>query len=289
MQSWCFYRDTFPYEDTGNKISQISAYTTFSLVIDDVRYESDEVIDFASIRKKKQIMKKKKLVNNYRGIIYNKTEEAIKLYDKLDKDLLSNFPKLERNYLIKDTVYYMKEKLVEVYLRQRDIQIVLIEEILPYDLEHKLSIRKGYENNKVKYQMILEKDEDINYIINIFRNYYVDKLNNRIENKIFNNTMKVLKDLSKDYSYINKGVVFKTKRNFALLSERKYGAMIKILDVGENEYFSIVEKEYNPLSYAYKIKTEDDLEKIIPYINKSFELSKYPSIDIKNNLQELYS
>lgn len=234
-------------------------------------------------------MKKKKLVNNYRGIIYNKTEEAIKLYDKLDKDLLSNFPKLERNYLIKDTVYYMKEKLVEVYLRQRDIQIVLIEEILPYDLEHKLSIRKGYENNKVKYQMILEKDEDINYIINIFRNYYVDKLNNRIENKIFNNTMKVLKDLSKDYSYINKGVVFKTKRNFALLSERKYGAMIKILDVGENEYFSIVEKEYNPLSYAYKIKTEDDLEKIIPYINKSFELSKYPSIDIKNNLQELYS
>lgn len=258
------------------------------MVINDVRYESDEVIDFASIRKKKQTLKKKKVVNNYRGITYNKTIEAVKLYDKLDKNLLTNFPKLERKYLIKDTVYYMNEKLVEVYIKQKSILLVLIDEILPYDLAHKLSIRKGYENNRVKYQMIIENEEDINYIIDIFRNYYIDKLNKKVENKIFNNTIKILKDLSKDYSYINKGVVFKTKRNFALISERKYGAMLKILDVGENDCFSIVEEKYNPLSFSYRIKSVEDIDKIIPYINKSFELSKYPSSDIKNNFQELY-
>ena len=45
---------------------------------------------------------------------------------------------------------------------------------------------------------------------------------------------------------------------------------------------------YESLCRYFKIKEEKDIDIIVPYIIKSYEISKYNSVDFKNNFIELY-
>ena len=57
----------------------------------------------------------------------------------------------------------------------------------------------------------------------------------------------------------------------------------------ENNILSIVGRStYDPLCRSFKIKEESDIETIMPYVKKSFELTKISPIDVKNKLNELY-
>ena len=75
-----------------------------------------------------------------------------------------------------------------------------------------------------------------------------------------------------------------------ILSKKKYGIYIRLLNVDDdNNILSVVGRSnYEPLCRYFKVLNENDIEVIMPYIIKSYELSKYNPIDLKNNFIELY-
>ncbi len=88
----------------------------------------------------------------------------------------------------------------------------------------------------------------------------------------------------------NKGLIFKTRRNFIVISKKKYGIYIRLLDVEDNDnILNVVGRTtYEPLCRCFKIKEEKDIDIIMPYIIKSYEISKYNPVDLKNNFIKLY-
>ena len=83
---------------------------------------------------------------------------------------------------------------------------------------------------------------------------------------------------------------FKLKRNFISISKRKYGLYVRLLKVEDNQ--NILDYTYQtgaePLCMTYKIFNGNDIETIIPYIKKSYMLSRCVAIDVKNELNKLY-
>ena len=84
--------------------------------------------------------------------------------------------------------------------------------------------------------------------------------------------------------------MFKNRRNFTILSKKKYGIYIGLLDVEDNNnILNIVGRtSYEPLCKYFKVLKEEDIDIIMPYIIKSYEISKYNPIDLKHNFIELY-
>lgn len=83
--------------------------------------------------------------------------------------------------------------------------------------------------------------------------------------------------------------MFKSKRNFTIISKRKYVIYIRLLNVEDNDNILKVvgRTAYGPLCRYFKIKVKD-IDLIMPYIIKSYEISKYNPLDLKNNFIELY-
>ena len=83
---------------------------------------------------------------------------------------------------------------------------------------------------------------------------------------------------------------FKSKRNFISISKRKYGLYVRLLKVEDNK--NLLKYSYKtyeePLCMTYKLFNECDIEIIMPYIRRSYNLSKYVAIDIKYNINKLY-
>ena len=84
--------------------------------------------------------------------------------------------------------------------------------------------------------------------------------------------------------------MFKNKRNFKIISKKKYGIYIRLLNVEDNDnVLKVVGRTmYEPLCRYFKIKEEKDIDIIMPYIIKSYEISKFNPEDLKNNFIELY-
>ena len=80
--------------------------------------------------------------SSYKNIIYNKKEIAINLFDEFDKQILNISNNIKRNYLIKNVVYKLDKKIIEVQVNQSDILISFYKDIKQFDYENKLSIRK---------------------------------------------------------------------------------------------------------------------------------------------------
>lgn len=87
-----------------------------------------------------------------------------------------------------------------------------------------------------------------------------------------------------------KCIIFRNKRNFAILCKTNYGIYIRILNVNnqDNILHIVTRKSYEPLCLSYKILNTEDIEKIFPYIIESYKISKINPIDLKNKFYELY-
>ena len=83
---------------------------------------------------------------------------------------------------------------------------------------------------------------------------------------------------------------FKSKRNFISISKRNYGLYVRLLKVEDTQ--KILNYTYQtgtePLCMTYKISNDNDIETVIPYIKKSYNLSKCVAIDVKHYLNILY-
>ena len=242
--------------------------------------------------------RKSKLLNVdtscYENIIYNKKDIAIKLFDEFDKQILNISNDIKRNYLIKNVVYKVAKKIIEVQVDQSDILISFYKDIKQFDYENKLSIRKGYENSTLCYYVKITELKEIEYLIELCSKLYnylseskldpIDKLYNQLSIKINSIGSNVTSHTT------NKGLMFKNRRNFTIISKKKYGIYIRLLNVEDNDnILNVVGRTtYEPLCRYFKIKEEKDIDVIMPYIVKSYELSKYNPIDLKNNFINLY-
>ncbi len=230
----------------------------------------------------------------YEDIIFNKKEIAIKLLDKFDKQILNISDNIKRNYLIRNVAYKLDKKIIEVQVNQSNVLISLYKNIKQFDYDDKLLIRKGYEKASLCYFTKIDKLENLNYVIEIIKNYYsyisetnidpIDNLFNTLSFKINSINTNVTSHTT------NKGLMFKNRRNFTILSKKKYGIYIRLLDVEDNNnILNIVGRtSYEPLCKYFKVLKEEDIDIIMPYIIKSYEISKYNPIDLKHNFIELY-
>ena len=274
------------------------------MIYNDVEYSNNEKIEIGdNIKNESSINiktsdKNKKTLNvdtsSYKKITYNKKELAVQLFNEFDKKILSISKDIERNYLIKNVVYRLNKKILEVQINQSDILISFHKDIKQFDNENRLLIRKGYENSSLCYYIKTYELKDLDYIVELCNKLYsyiitpktdlveilFDNLSNRINNISPNITSHIT----------NKGLMYKNKRNFTILSKKKYGIYVRLLNVEDtNNTLSIVGRtNYEPLCRYFKVLNLDDIDTIMPYIIKSYELSKYNPIDLKNDFINLY-
>ena len=247
---------------------------------------------------KEAFKSKSKLLNVdtscYEDIIFNKKEIAIKLLDEFDKQILNISNDIKRNYLIKNVVYRLGKKIIEVQVDQSDILISLHKKIKQFDYNDKLLIRKGYEMASLCYFTKIDKLENLNYVIEIIKNYYsyISETNIDPIDNLFNTLSFKINSINTNVTFhtTNKGLMFKNRRNFTILSKKKYGIYIRLLNVEDNSnILSVVGRTtYEPLCRYFKIKEEKDIDVIMPYIIKSYEISKYNPIFLKHNFVNLY-
>ena len=247
---------------------------------------------------KEAYKRKSKLLNVntscYENIIYNKKDIAIKLFNEFDKQILNISNNIKRNYLMKNVAYKLDKKIIEVQINQSDILVSFYKDIKQFDNLNRLSIRKGYENSTLCYYIKITVLKEIAYLIELCNKLYsylseskldpIDKLYNQLSIKINSIGSNVTSHTT------NKGLMFKNKRNFTIISKKKYGIYIRLLNVEDNSnILNVVGRTtYEPLCRYFKIKEEKDIDIIMPYIIKSYEISKYNSVDFKNNFIELY-
>lgn len=242
--------------------------------------------------------RKSKLLNVdtscYENIIYNKKDIAIQLFDEFDKQVLNINNSIKRNYLMKNVAYKLNKKIIEVQVNQSDILISFYKDIKQFDNFNKLSIRKGYENSTLCHYIKITDLKEIPYLIelcNKLYNYLTELKVNPVDT-LFNKLLVKINSIGSNVTshYTKKSLMFKNKRNFTIISKKKYGIYIRLLNVEDNDNILKVvgRTAYGPLCRYFKIKEEKDIDLIMPYIIKSYEISKYNPLDLKNNFIELY-
>lgn len=232
--------------------------------------------------------------SSYKDITYNKKEQTIKLFDKFDEYVISIGKDVIRNYLLKTVVYKLKNRFIEVQINQNDLYICFLKDVKQFDLQNKLKIRKGYENTSLRYYLRVESINDLKYSFELAKELY-DYLKNPQEpicELLFKNISNRIMELGDNIvcNKLYREYRFKAKRNFISITKRNYGLYIRLLKVGDTQ--NILDYTYQtgtePLCMTYKISNENDIETIIPYIKKSYNLSKCVAIDIKYNINKLY-
>ena len=190
--------------------------------------------------------------SNYKDITYNKKDETIKLFDKFDKYIISIGKDIIRNYLLKNVVYKLKKRFIEVRINQNDLYICFLKDVKQFDLQNKLKIKRGYENTALSYYLLVEDINNLEYVFELAKElyHYLKKIQEPIYELLFktisNRIMKlgdniVCNKLYRDYR-------FKSKRNFISITKINYGLYVRLLKVEDNE---------NLLEYSYK--TDEDL------------------------------
>lgn len=232
--------------------------------------------------------------NTYDNLIFNKKKIAVSLFDKLDKEILNINNDIKRNYLIKNVVYKVTNKILEIQINQNNLLVTFHRDSKRFDNLNKLNLKKGYENTSLCYCITVENDDDILYVKKISQNLYsyINSPKEDTGSKLLDILIFKIKTLSENITMhkTNKGIVFKSKRNFALLSKTNYGIYIKILNVNnkDNILNVVTRKSYEPLCLSYKILNIEDIDKIFPYIIESYNISKINPVDLKHKFYELY-
>lgn len=309
MQSWCQYSNTYLFEELAlnntNNHTQIEVCSTFNLIYNNVSYINNEVIKIENsvnqiATNKKDNTKKinNKLynidTNTYENIIYNKKKIAIDLFDKLDSSIMTISENIIRNYLVKNVVYKLDNRIVEIQINQNNILVSFHRIAKQFDNMNKLVDRKGYENNSICYSLIIEDNASCEYAIKIIKGMY-DYFNNpkeSLSDKLFNTLKFKITTISDSITFhnTNKGLMFKDKRNFVLLSKTNYGIYVRVLKVEnkDNILNIVTRKNYEPLCLSYKVKEESDIDVILPYINSSYDLNKINPYDLKEEFYKYY-
>lgn len=308
MQSWSKYRNIFEFEEKlANNINystKLEVCSTYNLIYDGVQYSNNERIEMTKNTKTISCVddeaqkRKSKLLNVdtscYENIIYNKKDIAIQLFNEFDKQVLNINNSIKRNYLMKNVAYKLDKKIIEVQVNQSDILISFYKDIKQFDNLNKLSIRKGYEKSTLCHYIKITDLKEIPYLINLCNklyDYLTESKVNPVDN-LFNKLSVKINSIGSNVTshYTNKGLIFKNKRNFTIISKKKYGIYIRLLNVEDNDnVLKVVGRtNYEPLCRYFKIINESDLDVIMPYIIKSYEISKYNPVDLKNNFIELY-
>lgn len=287
-----------------NYRSKFEVCSTYNLIYNGVKYSNNERIEIdkntkiiSSVDNETQKRKSKLLsvdTSCYENIIYNKKDIAIQLFNEFDKQVLNTNNSIERNYLMKNVAYKLNKKIIEVQVNQSDILISFYKDIKQFDNFNKLSIRKGYENSTLCHYIKITDLKEIPYLIelcNKLYNYLTESKVDPVDN-LFNKLLVKINSIGSNITshYTNKGLIFKNRRNFAIISKKKYGVYIRLLYVDDNDnILSVVRRSnYGPLRRCFKINEEKDIDIIMPYIIKSYEISKYNPVDLKNNFIELY-
>lgn len=310
MQSWCQYSNTYQFEENlinnKNSLTQIDVCSTFNLIYNNVSYTNNEdiKIDNSMIKitsNKKDNIKKinSKLynanTNTYENIIYNKQQVAIDLLNKLDFSIMAISKNIVRNYLVKNIVYKLNNRIVEVQVKQNNLLVSFHKVAKNFDTENKLINRKGYENNSICYSLIVEDDNSFNYAIRTIENIYnfFTAPKESLSDKLFNELKFKIKTLNISISEhkTNKGLMFRGKRNFVLLSKTNYGVYVRLLNVSNsnNELHIVTRKSYEPLCLSYKVKKNEDIDILLPYIKESYEKCNINPIDLKYEFYKLYN
>ena len=271
------------------------------MIYDGVEYSSNERIEFDNNMKQsfneikiQEDSKNNIDTNTYENLIFNKKKIAISLFDKLDKEILSINNEIKRNYLIKNVAYKFINKILEIQINQNNLLVTFHRDSKQFDNYNKLGLKKGYENTSLCYCMIVESNEDILYVKKLVQNLY-DYINSPKEDigaKLLDILSFKIKTLSEDITThkTNKGLVFRNKRNFAILCKTNYGIYIRILNVNnkDNTLNVVTRKSYEPLCLSYKILNIEDIDKVLPYIIESYNISKINPVDLKHKFYELY-
>ncbi len=309
MQSWCQYSNTYKFEENAlnntKNHTQIDVCSTFNLVYNNVSYINNEDIKIDNsviqiISNKKDNTKKinNKLfnidTNTYENIIYNKKQIAIDLLNRLDSSIMAISKNIIKNYLIKNIVYKLNNRIAEIQVNQNNLLVSFHKVAKQFDIENKLIDRKGYENNSICYSLNVEDINSCDYATKIIENMYnfFTTPQESLSNSLFNTLKFKISTLSTSISNhtTNKGLMFKGKRNFVLLSKTNYGVYVRLLNVANsnNELDVVTRKSYEPLCLSYKVKNNDDIDTLFPYIKESYEMCNINPIDLKYEFYKIY-
>lgn len=77
-----------------------------------------------------------------------------------------------RNYLLKTVVYKLKKRVIEVRINQNDLYICFLKDVKQFDLQNKIKIRKGYENTSLRYYLIVEDINNLEYAFELAKELY---------------------------------------------------------------------------------------------------------------------
>ena len=136
LQSWCQYSNTYKFEEYAlnntNNHTQIDVCSTFNLVYNNVSYINNEdikidnsVIEITSNKKDDTKKINNKLfninTNTYENIIYNKKQVAIDLLNRLDSSIMTISKNIIKNYLVKNVVYKLNNRIVEIQVNQNNL------------------------------------------------------------------------------------------------------------------------------------------------------------------------
>lgn len=230
----------------------------------------------------------------YENIINNNRKIAIQLLDEFDKQVLNISNNIKRNYLMKNVVYKLNRKIIEVQVNQSDVLISFYKDIKQFDNFNKLSIRKGCEKSTLCHYIKMTNLKEIPYLIDLCNKLYNYLTESKIDpvGILFNKLLVKINSIGLNVTShtTNKGLVFKSRSNFTIISKKKYGIYIRLLNVEDNNNVikGVGRTNYEPLCRSFKIINESDIDVIILYIIESYEISKYNPVDLKNNFIELY-
>ena len=144
------------------------------------------------------------------------------------------------------------------------------------------------------YSLIVEDTTRCDYAIKIIKDIYNYFINPKetLSDKLFNILKFKITTISDSITFhnTNKGLMFKDRRNFVLLSKTNYGVYVRILKVeNQDNILNIVtRKNYEPLCLSYKVKEESEIDVILPYINSSYDLNKINPYDLKEEFYKYY-
>lgn len=295
MQSWCLYKNTFKFIENplnNRKIRRfIDVYTTCNFSINGKIYNdflavepplNDTLLVYNCKKESKKISNKLYNINtsNLKKLTFNKNIETIELYKKLEKRILSKNNKIIRNYLKKGITFKYKKRLMEVIIKQNELLIIFLKDVKHKDVENKLFLRKGYENQSLCYGMFVNDDVSFNYALYLFDEEYnivIDNSTNCYVNDLFkqlSNRVKLL-DKTVKCKKLARGIAFYSTRNFMIVEKRRYHLRIRLLNVEDNNniLLTVNGSSYNSFIKFYNIKKAEEIDLLIHYIKKSLYVS----------------
>ena len=226
--------------------------------------------------------------NTYKELMNNKNQNIITLFNELDSYILNKDEKIIRNYLKKGITYKYNKRIIEVIIKEKELLITFIKDVKFYDVKNYLFLRKGYNGSSLCYSMYIKDKISLKYAKKMIDNLYdivVNSTKDNLTNFLFNETINSVEriDFQIKCKQLNKGTMFYGKRNFTIVAKRREGLYIRLLPVKDpKNLLSVVGRTtYEPLCRSYYIKEKKDIKKILPLIKESYELTKYPAIDVK--------